>query len=116
MEPLNMENIELHINEKNKAKTEVIDAGTLIEYLLGDIWREAQVSEVHYDNIPPYYSILLEKDNIIIERQTIRQKIRYPQRPPKSKLPPLFRRGSMPFKTKFSGGRKIIYGQEMSYQ
>jgi len=106
-----MDNIELHINEKNKAKSEVIDAGTLIEYLFGDIWKEAQVSEVHYDDVPPYYSILLEKDNVIIERQTIRQKIRYPEHQSKSKLPSLFRRGSMPFKT----NRTVSRGQVAPY-
>ena len=112
-----MDNIELHINEKNKAKTKVIDAGTLIEYLFGDIWKEAQVSEVHYDDVPPYYSILMEMDNVIIERKTIRQKIRYPQRPSKSKLPPLFRRGSMPFKTRSSSPpRRVSCGQVMPYQ
>jgi hypothetical protein len=112
-----MDNIELHIYEKNKAKTEVIDAGTLIEYLFKNTWKEAQVSEVHYDDICPYYSILLEKDNVIIARKTIRQKIRYPQSPSKSKLPPLFRRGSMPFKAKSSEtGRQASCGQVMPYQ
>jgi hypothetical protein len=112
-----MDNIELHINEKNKAKTEVIDVGTLIEYLFGNIWKEAQVTEIHYDDVPPYYSILMEKDNVIIERKTIRQKIRYPECSPKSKLPQLFRRGSMPFKARSpQTGRRVSYGQVMPYQ
>ena len=110
-----MDNIELHIYEKNKAETEVIDAGTLIEYLFGDIWKKAQVTEVHYDDVSPYYSILLEKDNVIIERKTIRQKIRYPERQSLSKLPPLFRMGSMPFKTT-SIGRRVSNGQVLPYQ
>jgi hypothetical protein len=111
-----MDNIELHINEKNNVKTEVIDVGTLIEYLFGDIWKAAQVSEVHYDDIHPYYSILMEKDNVIIERKTIRQKIRYSDRPSKSKLPPLFRRGTMPFKARSpETGQQISYGKEMPY-
>jgi hypothetical protein len=93
-----MDNIELHICEKYKAETEVIDAGSLIEYLFENMWKKAQVSHVHYDDDSPYYSILLEKDNVIIERKTIRQKIRYPEHQSKYLLPPLFRRGSMPFK------------------
>ena len=111
-----MDNIELHINEKNKTKTEVIDAGTLIEYLFGDTWKEAKVSEVHYDDIFPYYSIQMEKDNVIIERKTTRQKIRYSERPPKQKLPQLFRMGSMPFKEKSSGsGQRVSCSQVMPY-
>jgi hypothetical protein len=42
-----MDNIELHINEKYRAETEVIDVGTLIEYLFEDIWEKARVSQVH---------------------------------------------------------------------
>ena len=110
-----MDNIELHICEKNKAETEIIDVGTLIEYLFEDIWKKAQVTEVHYDDISPYYSILLEKDNIIIERKTIRQKIRYPERPSISKLPPLFRMGSMPFKTT-SRERRVPSGKVFPHQ
>ena len=109
-----MDNIELHINEKFRAETEVIDVGTLIEYLFEDIWEKARVSQVHYDDVPPYYSILLEKDNVIIERKTIRQKIRYPARPSISKLPPLFRMGSMPFKIA-SRKRRVSSGQVLPY-
>jgi len=112
-----MDNIELHINEKNKVKTEVIDSGILMEYLFGDVWKESRVSEVHYDDIYPYYSILIEKDNVIIERKTTHQKIKYSERPCKSKLPQLFRRGSMPFKARSpETGQRVSCGQVMSYQ
>jgi|TARA_R110001599_G_scaffold45999_2_gene135338 hypothetical protein len=110
-----MDNIELHINEKYRAETEVIDVGTLIEYLFEDIWEKARVSQVHYDDVPPYYSILLEKDNVIIERKTIRQKIRCPQNGSGSKLPQLFRRGSMPFKRRSSEPR-VPSSRVMPYQ
>ena len=110
-----MDNIELHISEKHKTKTEVIDAGTLIEYLFGNMWKKAQVSHVHYDDDSPYYSILLEKDNVIIERRTVREKIRYPERTRGSRLPPLFRRGSMPFRTN-TASRRISPEQVLPYQ
>ena len=109
-----MDNIELHICEKYKAETEVIDAGSLIEYLFENMWKKAQVSHVHYDDDSPYYSILLEKYNVIIERKTIRQKIRYPEHQSKYLLPPLLRRGSMPFKTT-PLGRRVSPAQVMPY-
>lgn len=62
---------------------EVLEVGTVVWYSTRtDRWTQVRVNKVHYDDVPPYYTISAVAEGGIIDRQTVRNKLVADANPP----------------------------------